>query len=112
MTSSDIGSIDALVTVSLLSKGATMPPGRGADMRRREFLSLVSGAIALPAAARARQAAMPLVGFLSSQELAGREHLVAAFRRGLGEAGYIEGQNVAVEYHSAENQPDQSWWPI
>src|SRR5205823_131434 len=48
-----------------------------------------------------------LVGFLSSEELSGRMHLVDAFRRGLGEAGYVEGLNIAVEYHSAENQPDR-----
>jgi putative tryptophan/tyrosine transport system substrate-binding protein len=57
--------------------------------------------------ALAQQPAMPLVGFLSSQDLTGRRHIVDAFRRGLGEAGYVDGQNVAVEYDSAENQPDR-----
>jgi hypothetical protein len=76
-------------------------------MRRREFVSLLGGtAVVWPLVARPQQVErMPLVGFLHSQELADREHLVEAFRRGLSEAGYVEGQNVAVEYHSAENQP-------
>jgi len=73
-------------------------------MRRREFITLLGGAAAWPLAVGAQQAAMPLVGFvtgLSSNYVAGRK---PAFRQGLREVGYVEGQNVVVEYHSVEGQ--------
>jgi putative ABC transport system substrate-binding protein len=77
-------------------------------MRRREFFTLVGGAAAtLPLAVRAQQPAMPTVGFLRSSTFADVPHWVAAFRQGLKEAGFIEGQNVAIEYRSAENQPER-----
>jgi putative tryptophan/tyrosine transport system substrate-binding protein len=77
-------------------------------MRRREFVSLFGGAAATwPVAARAQQPAMPVVGFLSGISAGERPHLVDSFRRGLSEAGYLAGQNVAVEYRYAENQPDR-----
>jgi putative tryptophan/tyrosine transport system substrate-binding protein len=78
-----------------------------ADMRRREFVTLLGGAAAAwPLAARAQQA-MPLVVFLRSAPLSDAAHLVMAFRQGLTEAGFVEGKNVAVEYHSAENDHDR-----
>jgi putative ABC transport system substrate-binding protein len=73
-------------------------------MRRREFITLLSGAAAgWPTAARA-QRPMPVIGFLGSRAPGDDPDLLAAFRLGLKEAGYIEGQNVAIEYHFAENQ--------
>src|SRR5215469_8787381 len=74
-------------------------------MRRREFITLVAGAAVWPSAAHAQQAAMPVIGFLRDTPLADAAHLVASFRQGLKEAGFIEGQNVALEYRSAEDQP-------
>ena len=78
-------------------------------MRRREFITLLGTAAApaiWPLAARAQQA-MPVVGFLRSTGAEGFEHLVAAFRKGLNEAGFIEGRNVAIEFHWADNRPDR-----
>ena len=75
---------------------------------RRELLAAIGGAAAAwSSAARAQQPAMPVVGFLRSASLADVAHLVAAFRRGLQETGYTEGQNVAIEYRSAEDHLDR-----
>ena len=77
-------------------------------MIRREFITLLGGtAAAWPFAARAQQPTMPVVGFLRSATLADVPHWVAAFRQGLKEAGFVEGQNVAIEFRSADNQLDR-----
>src|SRR5450759_3738122 len=72
-------------------------------MKRREFITLIGGtAVSWPVAARAQQAAMPIVGFLSSRSPNESEVHTAAFRRGLSKTGFVEGQNVAITYRWAE----------
>ena len=66
-------------------------------------MTLLGGAVAWPLAAHAQQTLMPVVGFLRSASLADATHLIDAFRQGLQEIGYVEGQNVVVEYRAAEN---------
>jgi putative ABC transport system substrate-binding protein len=76
-------------------------------MRRREFITLLGGTAATwPLAARAQQATIPVVGFVDGGSLDASASRVAAFRKGLNETGYVEGQNVTVEYHWLEGQYD------
>jgi putative ABC transport system substrate-binding protein len=77
-------------------------------IRRREFVFLLGcAAAAWPLGARAQQPAMPVIGFLRSTTASGSAHLVAAFRQGLTESGFVEGQNVAIEYRFADDRPDR-----
>jgi ABC-type uncharacterized transport system substrate-binding protein len=73
-------------------------------MRRREFIKLISSAAAWPLAARAQQSGIPVVGFLSSGQPQVFAPMIDAFRQGLGETGYVVGQNVAFEHRAAGSE--------
>ena len=76
-------------------------------LERREFITMLGGAAAWPLVARAQQPTMPVIGFLGSASAEPSAGLLAMFRSGLEETGYVEGQNVTIEYRWAENQYDR-----
>src|SRR5258707_15177277 len=73
-------------------------------MRRRDFLGVLGGTAGWPLTARAQQPAIPVIGFLHSQSPDGYTAVLAGFRQSLKEAGYVEGQNVAIKYRWAEGR--------
>src|SRR5262245_64872822 len=75
-------------------------------IRRREVIALLAGAAAWPLAARAQQAAMPVIGFLDSRPPDAVRERLRAYRQGLKEAGYVEGENVSIVYRFAENKSE------
>jgi len=77
------------------------------DVRRRDFITLLGGAAAWPLVARAQQTAMPVIGSLFSVSAAQWEDRMAGFRRGLGEAGFVDGRNVMIDYRWADGQLDR-----
>ncbi|HXZ21434.1 MAG TPA: ABC transporter substrate-binding protein [Pseudolabrys sp.] len=83
------------------------PELQGEAMRRREFITLVGGAFVWPIVLRAQQVTAPVVGYLSASSKDGGAARAVAFRRGLQESGYVEGQNVAIEYRWADEHADR-----
>src|SRR5271166_56916 len=86
---------------------ALRPCRRGVRMRRRELMMLLGGMMTGARSLHAQQKAMPAIGYLGSGLPGGFAGVVAAFRQGLGETGYIEGQNLAIEYRWAEDPYDR-----
>ena len=95
------------IVLSSHPTGAMTPRLAGAPMRRREFITLIGGAAAWPLVARAQRGALPTVGMIHSQSPDEFDSRLRAFRRGLKEGGFVEGESVVIEYRWAENQLDR-----
>jgi putative tryptophan/tyrosine transport system substrate-binding protein len=90
-----------------MSRIARGPQARVKPMRRRDFISVVGGVVAWPLSVHAQQPALPLIGYLSSRSPTESADIVAAFRQGLNEAGFVDGQNVIIESRFAEGDFDR-----
>ena len=82
-------------------------PSYGGDVRRRELIALLGSVAAWPIAARAQQASIPVVGFINAASAQNYTRQLAGFLKGLGESGYVDGRNVAIEYRWAEGRNDR-----
>ena len=103
-----IRSIEAARFYYAARRRGISPRRRGYRVKGRDFLTLIGGAaVAWPLAAHAQQAAVPVVGFLSGRSLASDAHLVAAFRHGLNEVGYIDGRSAVIEFRWADGELDR-----
>jgi putative tryptophan/tyrosine transport system substrate-binding protein len=102
--SADIAGYSRLVGLDGRSRAARR---RGHRVKRRDLLTALAGTALLPGTLRAQQRAMPVIGYLSQRSPVDSASIVAAFRQGLKEAGYVEGQNVAIEFRFAEGQIDR-----
>jgi hypothetical protein len=86
--------------------GKTLSSASGEVMRRRDFILGSGATVAWPFAARAQQATLPIIGYLSPLDPEPTSYLVAAFRKGLSEVGFVEGQNVAIEFRWGRHESD------
>src|SRR6266542_1180677 len=100
----------AVGRLMVVAGGAGPKRGRSPvlDIGRREFITLIGGAVAAwPLVARAQQPAVPVLGYLSARSRDDTSHLIAAFQHGLAESGYVAARNVTIEYHFAIGQYDR-----
>src|SRR5215471_5193181 len=77
------------------------------QLKRREFISLIGGAVVWPIAARSQQPGMPVIGYLSGRSPEAEASFLSAFRKGLEETGYLAGRNIAIEFRFSDGQDDQ-----